>query len=144
MAERMAIEEVDAERDTGAGREPDETRRAGARRRLPVALVPLSHRNYRPLWSGTLLVVGFGQQVYNTQNNALVQEEVDSEYRGRVVSILFLNRGLVPLGTAIAGFGTDLWGAPAALGTMALLMVLLAVFVTGRRLVATQAPSAAG
>jgi MFS transporter, DHA1 family, staphyloferrin A biosynthesis exporter len=98
------------------------------------------------LWvsAGTLLAVGFTQQVYNTQNNALVQEEVDAEYRGRIVSILFLNRGLVPLGTAIAGFGTDLWGAQLTLGTMAALLVLLAVFVTGRRLVATTAPSTAG
>jgi MFS family permease len=91
------------------------------------------------LWlsAGTLIAVGFSQQVYNAQNNALVQEEVDPEYRGRVVSTLFLNRGLVPLGTALAGFGTDLWGAQMTLGTMAGLLVLLAVFVTGRRLVAT-------
>lgn len=97
------------------------------------------------LWlsAGTLLAVGFSQQVYNAQNNALVQEEVDPEYRGRVVSTLFLNRGLVPLGTAVAGFGTDLWGAPVTLGTMAGLLVLLAVFVTGRRLVATAASTPA-
>jgi MFS family permease len=98
------------------------------------------------LWlsAGTLLAVGFSQQVYNTQNNALVQEEVDAEYRGRIVSILFLNRGLLPLGTAIAGFGTDLWGAQVTLGTMAALLVLLAVFVAGRRLAATTAPTPAG
>jgi MFS family permease len=94
------------------------------------------------LSAGTLVAVGFSQQVYNAQNNALVQEEVDPEYRGRVVSTLFLNRGLVPLGTAIAGFGTDLWGAQVTLGTMAVLLLLLAVFVTGRRLVATAASPA--
>ena len=125
--------------------------RGGRRRRMRIGLIAYGVTLFlfclSPwLWlsAGTLLAVGFSQQVYNTQNNALVQEEVDSEYRGRVVSILFLNRGLVPLGTAIAGFGTDLWGAPATLGTMAVLMVLLAVFVTGRRLVATAAPSTAG
>jgi hypothetical protein len=56
------------------------------------------------------------------------------------VSTLSLNRGLVPLGTAIAGFGTDLWGAPVTLGTMAGPMLLLAVFVTGRRLAAAAPP----
>jgi MFS family permease len=116
----------------------------GRRRRMRVGLIVYGVTLFvfaiSPwLWlsAGTLLAVGFSQQVYNAQNNALVQEEADPEYRGRVVSTLFLNRGLVPLGTAVAGFGTDLWGAPLTLGTMALLLVLLAVFVTGRRLVAT-------
>ena len=124
--------------------------KGGRRRRMRIGLiafgVTLLVFSLSPwLWlsAGTLLAVGFSQQVYNAQNNALVQEEVDPEYRGRVVSTLFLNRGLVPLGTALAGFGTDLWGAPVTLGTMALLLVLLAVFVTGRRLVATAASSSA-
>jgi len=124
--------------------------KGGRRRRMRIGLiafgVTLLVFSLSPwLWlsAGTLLAVGFSQQVYNAQNNALVQEEVDPEYRGRVVSTLFLNRGLVPLGTALAGFGTDLWGAPATLGTMAALLVLLAVFVTGRRLVATTASSPA-
>jgi len=109
-----------------------------------VTLLVFSLSPWLWLSAGTLLAVGFSQQVYNAQNNALVQEEVDPEYRGRVVSTLFLNRGLVPLGTAIAGFGTDLWGAQITLGTMAALMVLLAVFVTGRRLMATAVLSTAG
>jgi MFS family permease len=125
--------------------------KGGRRRRMRIGLIAygvmLLAFSVSPwLWlsAGTLLAVGFSQQVYNAQNNALVQEEVDPEYRGRVVSTLFLNRGLVPLGTALAGFGTDLWGAPVTLGTMAALLVLLAVFVTGRRLVATAVPSTAG
>jgi MFS family permease len=91
------------------------------------------------LWlsAGTLVAVGFSQQVYMAQNNALIQEDVDPEYRGRVLSTLFLNRGLVPLGTVIAGFGTDLVGVQVTLATMAGLLVLLAVLVAGRRLTAT-------
>jgi MFS family permease len=108
-----------------------------------VTLLVFSLSPWFWLSAGTLLAVGFSQQVYNAQNNALVQDEVDPEYRGRVVSTLFLNRGLVPLGTVFAGFGTDLWGVQATLGMMAVLLVLLAVFVTGRRLVATAASPAA-
>jgi len=108
-----------------------------------VTLLAFSLSPWLWLSAGMLLAVGFSQQVYNAQNNALVQEEVDPEYRGRVVSTLFLNRGLVPLGTALAGFGTDLWGAPVTMATMAVLMLLLAVFVTGRRLTASPpAPTA--
>jgi MFS family permease len=90
------------------------------------------------LWisAGTLIAVGFSQQIYMAQNNALIQEDVDPEYRGRVLSTLFLNRGLVPLGTMLAGFGTDLVGAQATLATMAGLLMLLALFVAGRRLAA--------
>jgi MFS family permease len=96
------------------------------------------------LSAGSLLAVGFSQQVYNAQNNALIQEEVDPEYRGRVLSTLFLNRGLVPLGTVIAGFGTDLFGPQVTLATMAGALLLMALLVTGRRLAAPAARAAAG
>ena len=82
----------------------------------------------------TLVAVGFSQQVYNTQNNALIQEDVDPEFRGRVLSTLFLNRGLVPLGTVIAGFGTDLAGAPVTLSVMAMAMLAMAMLVSRRGL----------
>jgi MFS family permease len=88
------------------------------------------------LWlsAGALMAVGFSQQVYMAQNNALIQEDVDPEFRGRVLSTLFLNRGLVPLGTVIAGFGTDAIGAPTTLALMAAVMLVLALAVTGRKL----------
>jgi predicted MFS family arabinose efflux permease len=82
----------------------------------------------------TLVAVGFSQQIYNTQNNALIQEDVDPEFRGRVLSTLFLNRGLVPLGTVIAGFGTDLAGAPIALSAMAVALLVMSMLVSRRGL----------
>lgn len=82
----------------------------------------------------SLVAVGFSQQIYNTQNNALIQEDVDPEFRGRVLSTLFLNRGLVPLGTVIAGFGTDLAGAPVALSAMAVALLVMAMLVSRRGL----------
>lgn len=82
-------------------------------------------------WLGLSLValvgVGAAQQVYMSMNNTLVQITVDEEYRGRVVSILFLNRGMVPMGTILAGFGTALIGAPLTIGAMAASLVLLAL-----------------
>jgi len=98
------------------------------------------------LWlsAGTLMAVGFSQQVYMAQNNALIQEDVDPEFRGRVLSTLFLNRGLVPLGTVIAGFGTDLIGAQTTLALMAALMLVLALVVNGRKLTGSGSRPAAG
>ena len=74
-----------------------------------------------------LLAVGAGQQVFMATNNTLIQTYVDEEYRGRVLSTLFLNRGLVPLGSLLAGFGTAAFGVRATVGTMALILVLLAL-----------------
>jgi MFS family permease len=100
-----------------------------------VALLVFALSPWLWLSGGALVAVGFSQQVYNTQNNAMIQEDVDPEFRGRVLSTLFLNRGLIPLGTVLAGFGTDLFGAPVAMAVMASLLLLLAVSVSGRRLV---------
>jgi MFS family permease len=79
------------------------------------------------LSSATLIGVGFFQQLYMSLNNTLIQEDVDEEYRGRVLSTLFLNRGMVPLGTMLAGFGTDLIGAQLTTGAMAAVLVLMAL-----------------
>jgi MFS family permease len=106
-----------------------------------VALLVFALSPWFWLSAGSLVAVGFSQQVYNAQNNALIQEDVDPEYRGRVLSTLFLNRGLIPLGTVFAGFGTDLVGAPITLAAMAAMLLLLAVLVSGRRLVAAPASS---
>ena len=52
---RIAAEGAVPERAPGAGHEAGETRSGGSRFRLPVALGPLRHRNYRLLWTGTLI-----------------------------------------------------------------------------------------
>ena len=63
--------------------------KGGRRRRMRigligygVALLVFSLSPWLWLSAGTLLAVGFSQQVYNAQNNALIQEEVDPEFRG--------------------------------------------------------------
>lgn len=77
-----------------------------------------------------LIGVGIGQQVYMASNNALIQTNVEEEYRGRIVSTLFLNRSMVPLGTIVAGFGTALFGVQATVATMAALLLLVAIAVS--------------
>ena len=55
--------------------------------------------NFR-LAAVTLLAIGAGQIMCNAANNILLQTIVPDEVRGRVLSILLLNKGLVQLGTA--------------------------------------------
>lgn len=83
------------------------------------------------LWLSLAMVVAVGasQQMYNATNNTLVQEYVDEEYRGRVVSTLFLNRVMVPLGTMVAGVGTALIGVQASVAIMGGALMLLALVV---------------
>jgi MFS family permease len=77
-----------------------------------------------------LIAVGAGQQVYMASNNALIQTNVEEEYRGRVLSTLFLNRSMVPLGTLLAGFGTSLFGVQATVASMAVALLMLALAVS--------------
>jgi MFS family permease len=90
------------------------------------------------LWLSALMSIAIGvfKQVYNALNNTLIQESVDEEYRGRVLSTLFLDRAAVPLGTMLAGAGTAMIGAPVTTALMASTLIILAVaarFILPRR-----------
>jgi MFS family permease len=74
-----------------------------------------------------LIAVGAAQQIYMASNNALIQTNVEEEFRGRIVSTLFLNRSMVPLGTVVAGLGTQLVGVQATSAAMAAGLLLLAL-----------------
>src|SRR3984893_12296384 len=76
---------------------------------------------------GALIAVWAAQQIYMASNNALIQTNVEEEFRGRIVSTLFLNRSMVPLGTILAGLGTQLVGVQATSAAMATGLLLLAL-----------------
>ena len=72
-----------------------------------------------------LFLAGAGNMVYNSANNTLLQLNAPDEYRGRVVSVLFINRAMVSLGTAFTGLLASIFGAPVALGFMAAIVMML-------------------
>jgi MFS family permease len=74
-----------------------------------------------------LVLVGISQQMYLATNNTLIQIYCAEQYRGRVLSMMFLNRSTVPLGTLLAGFGTAAFGVQATTAGMATALVLLAL-----------------
>ena len=51
----------------------------------------------------------------------------DKGTRGRVLSVFFLNRGLVPLGTMLAGLTARFVGAPLTVSIMGAVVVVLAL-----------------
>ena len=95
-----------------------------------AALVAFSLSPWFWLSVPALVAVGAGQQVYMSSNNALIQTNVEEEYRGRIVSTLFLNRSMVPLGTVVAGVGTQIFGVQATTAVMAAGLLLLALSVS--------------
>lgn len=62
-----------------------------------------------------LAAAGAAQIVCNASNNILLQMIVPDEVRGRVLSVLLLNKGMVQLGTAAVAMLAGLIGAQAAL-----------------------------
>jgi MFS family permease len=66
---------------------------------------------------------------YQTQNQTLLQILAPPHLRGRVMSIYLLNRGLVPLGTLLAGVLAEHLGGPLALQLMSLATIGVVVAV---------------
>jgi MFS family permease len=88
-------------------------------------LIVFSYSSWPPV--SVLLLVGVGASftTYNASNNSLLQMIVPDEFRGRILSTLFINRGLVPLGTALAGTLAVVVGIQLTVASMAAIVALL-------------------
>jgi len=82
-----------------------------------------------PLALLSLVAVGACQVFYMATTNTMLQVIVPDHLRGRVMSIYALDRGLMPVGAFMAGVSAHLVGAPATVGGMGLLVILLALLV---------------
>lgn len=82
-----------------------------------------------PLALLSLVAVGGCQVFYMATTNTMLQVIVPDHLRGRVMSIYALDRGLMPVGSLLAGVSAHLVGAPATVGGMGLLVILLALLV---------------
>ncbi|MCG6537205.1 MAG: MFS transporter, partial [Syntrophales bacterium LBB04] len=74
-----------------------------------------------------LFLAGAGNIAYNATNSTLLQLNVPDRYRGRVLSVLLINRGIIPLGTATAGLLAEKFSAPTAQGAMAVALIMLGI-----------------
>jgi MFS family permease len=87
-----------------------------------------------------MALLGLGDSGRRSLNQALIMEEVEERYRGRVMSVYMMNFGLMPLGMLPAGLVADWLGGQVAIGILAFLLfgVTLAVMVSQSRLRALQ------
>jgi MFS family permease len=90
------------------------------------ALIFFFSRSTTPLLSAILLFgVGAGQTGYLAFNMTLLQTHAFDEMRGRVISFFYLNRGLVPLGTVVAGLAAEAFGVQLTVAVMGLIVAAL-------------------
>ncbi|MBI2906544.1 MAG: MFS transporter [Chloroflexi bacterium] len=74
-----------------------------------------------------LVVVGIASASYVTITNSVLLTIVPHELHGRVMSVYMMDRGLVPLGSVLAGAMAAQWSAPIAVGLMGSVCALLAL-----------------
>ena len=85
---------------------------------------------------GIMLLMGLGDAGRRTLNQALIMEEVEDKYRGRVMSVFMMNFGLMPLGVLPAGVATQIIGPQWTVGILGTLLMAatLLILLTQKRL----------
>ena len=98
---------------------------------LLVALIPLYFAAV-----GIMVLLGIGDAGRRTLNQAMIMEEVEDQYRGRVMSVFMMNFGLMPLAVLPTGAIAEFWGGQAAVGLLAVLLLVTStvIIVTQKRL----------
>lgn len=76
-----------------------------------------------------LMMAGLTGSAYMSLNNALLQLNVEDDVRGRVMGVYMLTWGLMPIGALPMGVAADLFGAPVAVASGALISSLLAALL---------------
>jgi MFS family permease len=74
-------------------------------------------------------LAGLSNSAYTSQDQTIIQMLAPGEMRGRVLGIYFLNRGLMPLGSLIAGTLASFLGGPSAVTIMGIACLALAIGV---------------
>ncbi len=102
-----------------------------------VAMLVFSQMTWLPLAMFLLAVVSCSEMVFRATNNALIQTITPDQYRSRVMSIMMMDHGFVPLGSLMAGTMAEIYGSPLAIlgGGMAVIILigLMAMMLTTLR-----------
>lgn len=94
-----------------------------------LALVGFSASPWFVVSLGLMALSGLCNVTYGTQANTLLQVHTPSAIRGRVMGVYFLSRGLVPLGSLVAGAMASALGAPHTVALMGGACALLALWM---------------
>lgn len=93
---------------------------------LGVSLLLFSHTAYFPLAMVFAVVTGFGTMSQTTICNTIIQANSDKKMRGRVISLLLMAIGLLPVGSLLIGAVSQRIGAPNTLFCQGLIALVIA------------------
>jgi MFS transporter, DHA1 family, staphyloferrin A biosynthesis exporter len=96
---------------------------------MGVALLAFSFSSWWFLSLGVIAFVGMGSSGQMALGNSLIQYYSDVAYRGRVMSFFMMGFGFGSLGAFVAGILAQVAGVQWAVGSMAALLVIVAVWV---------------
>ena len=99
---------------------------------LGISLMLFSQTTHLPYALAALFGVGACHIFFGSITNAIIQQVIPDELRGRVTSIYMLEFGLTPAGTLLAGATTQGFGGPITVAMMGLSVLILALVVTWR------------
>jgi predicted MFS family arabinose efflux permease len=91
-------------------------------------LIVFGYTNWMPMSMFVLFLSGAAHMMYMATNNTLIQLTTPPEFRGRVLSLFFLDHALTPLGSLFAGFLAWQYGSPFAFavgGTIASSIIIV-------------------
>ena len=78
---------------------------------------------------GMMVLLGLGDASRRTLNLALLMEQVDDKYLGRITSVYMMTFGMMSLAILPAGFAIDRWGIEATIWVMGVLMLGIGTLV---------------
>jgi MFS family permease len=97
---------------------------------MPIFLLVFSAVHWLPFSLLTLMGIGWGFLVLANASNALLQNQVPDDLRGRVMSIYMLSFfGLMPIGSLMAGSVAEWVGEPLTVAIGATLLLTFAGLV---------------
>ncbi len=76
-----------------------------------------------------MIPLGIGDAGRRTLNQSLVMEKVEDQYRGRVMSVFMLNRGLIPLGVLPTALLVDFLGPQIGIGLLGLALFTFTAYL---------------
>ncbi len=94
-----------------------------------IGLLFFSHSPWMWFSMAAAFIAGIANSSFNTQNQTIIQLLAPDSMRGRIVSLYLIDRGLTPMGTALAGVLANFLGGPNAVMVMGLCCIALTLGV---------------
>ena len=86
-------------------------------------LVAFALSSSLPLAIACLVAANVGQMLFMATNNSVIQASVPAEYRGRVMSVMMMSFGLMPLGVIPITLASDQFGPAVTVATSSALLI---------------------